>query len=285
MGQTEVVPRYHWHVVGVSARGVAHIKHGTPCQDSHVWQALPGGGVVVAVADGAGSASLSQLGSARAALAVVEWVSELMKDESPRDDAEWRAMLTAALQTAHESVLEAAKKRKVSPRELATTLIVLVATPQIAAAAQVGDGAAIVMNGNGEPVAITAPQSGEFINETLFFTSPDYLKAAQFGLWRGTVTGLGVISDGLQLLALKMPEAVPHAAFFSPLLQFLHESEDLHDAEQELRDFMASDRIRQRADDDLTLVLGALHQVQPPTAEPAYEEPARITGSENALST
>jgi hypothetical protein len=271
MGQSsEAVLRHHWHVVGISARGIAHIKQGMPCQDSHVWQALPGGAVVVAVADGAGSASLSQLGSARAALAAVEWVAELMKGEWPQDDTDWRDMLTAALETAHDSVLVAANKRKVNPRELATTLIVTVATPQLAVAAQVGDGAAIVMNGSSDPVCVTAPQSGEFINETIFFTSPGYLKAVQFGVWRGEVTGLGVISDGLQRLALKMPEAVPHAAFFSPLLQFLYESEDLHRAEQQLRDFLASDRIRQRADDDLTLVLGALHQVRdtnPPPPE------------------
>jgi hypothetical protein len=83
----------------------------------------------------------------------------------------------------------------------------------------------------------------------------------QFGLWRGDVTGLGVISDGLQRLALKMPEGTPHPAFFNPLVQFLHESVDLHDAERQLRDFLASDRNRQRADDDLTLVLGALHHL------------------------
>jgi len=279
MGQTtEVAPKYHWHVVGVSARGGAHFKQGTPCQDSHVWQALPGGAVVVAVADGAGSAALSQLGSARAALAVVEWVAELMQDEWPQTEADWRAMLTAALETAHESVLGAAKKRQVTPRELATTLIVMVATPHLTAAAQVGDGAAIVMNDAEELIAVTAPQSGEFVNETLFFTSPDYLKAVQFGFWRGPVAGLGVISDGLQLLALKMPEAVPHAAFFTPLLQFLHGSEDLHDAEQQLRGFLASDRIRERADDDLTLVLAALHhgsgEPQPAAEAPTIEESA-----------
>ena len=58
----------HWHVAGVSVRGVSHIKRGQPCQDSHVWRELPGGAVVMAVADGAGSAILSQLGSARAAI-------------------------------------------------------------------------------------------------------------------------------------------------------------------------------------------------------------------------
>jgi len=276
MGQTtEVAPLHHWHVVGVSARGVAHIKLGSPCQDSHVWRALPGGAVVVAVADGAGSAALSQLGSARAALAAVDWVAELLKGDWPRDDNDWRDMLTAALETAHDSVVGAANKRKVNLRELATTLIVLVATPQLAVAAQVGDGAAIIMNGKSDPIMITTPQVGEYINETIFFTSPDYLKAVQFGLWRGDVTGLGVISDGLQRLALKMPEGTPHPAFFNPLVQFLHESVDLHDAERQLRDFLASDRIRQRADDDLTLVLGALHHLSEAQREPT--ERARDT--------
>lgn len=261
MGQsTQVASSHHWHVVGISERGATHIKHGIPCQDSHVWRALPGGAVVVAVADGAGSASLSQLGSARAALAAVEWVAELMQGDWPQRDDEWREMLIAALETAHESVLLSAKKRQVEPRELATTLIMLVATPTMVAAAQVGDGAAVVMNNARQMLAVTAPQSGEFINETRFFTSPDYLKAVQVGIWRGEVAGLGVISDGLQLLALKMPEATPHAAFFSPLLQFLHETDDMHAAERQLREFLASDRIRQRADDDLTLVLGTLQQ-------------------------
>lgn len=272
---TEATTTRQWHMVGLSIRGVAHINHDMPCQDSHVWRALPGGAVVVAVADGAGSASLSQLGSMRAALAAVEWVTELMQDSWPRSEDEWREMLSAALQTAHESVLEAARRRQVEPRELATTLIVMVATPYGAAAAQVGDGAAIVMNSERDLLAITAPQRGEYINETLFFTSPDYLKSMQFALWQGNVAGLCVISDGLQLLALKMPDSTPHPAFFAPLLQLLEASDDMRDAEAELRNFLGSDRIRQRADDDLTLVLGTLECRKTENHASACDEPDR----------
>ena len=250
-----------------------------PCQDSHVWRELPGGAVVVAVADGAGSAALSQLGSARACLSVVEWITELLRGDWPQDDDDWRDMLTAALETAHESVLGAAQKRKVPPRELATTLIVLVATPELVVAAQVGDGASLVLSGDEQFIAVTAPQVGEFINETLFFTSSDYLKAVQFGLWRGEVAGVGVLSDGLQLLALKMPEAIPHSAFFSPLLQMMQSSADPHDTEQRLRDFLTSDRIRQRADDDLTLVLGALNANPTPEETVSTQEAAEASGT------
>ncbi len=263
----------HWHVAGVSARGIMHVKQQKPCQDSHVWRVLPGGAVIVAVADGAGSASLSQLGSARAALAAVEWVSELMKDEWPRQKTDWHDMLAAALQTAHESVLVSAKKRNVPSRELATTLIVLVATPEVAVAVQVGDGAAVVMDDTQHFIPVTVPQRGEFVNETIFFTSPDYQSAAQFGYWSGPVAGLGVLSDGLQLLALKMPDAEPHPAFFAPLMQSVSSTEDMHLAEQRLRDFMASERIQQRADDDLTLVLGTLHTPEPPR-EPMEDQHA-----------
>ena len=251
--------RTHWHVAGVSVRGVSHIKRGQPCQDSHICRELPGGALVMAAADGAGSAILSQLGSARAAIAAVEWVSELMRDTWPTTELEWRSLLTAALETAHDAVLNAAKKRQVTPRELATTLILAIATPGSVTAAQVGDGAAIARCQDDSLIAVTAPQSGEYINETVFFTSPSYLEHAQFGYWEGPVTGLSVLSDGLQLLALNMPSGTPFPAFFTPLFQYLDATEDMRQAEQQLRNFLGSPRIQQRADDDLTLVLGTLH--------------------------
>lgn len=262
----------HWHVAGVSVRGGSHIKRGQPCQDSHVWRQLPGGALVIAVADGAGTASLSQLGSARAAIAAVEWVAELMRGDWPTTADEWQALLTAALETAHESVLGVARKRQVPPRELATTLILVVVTPEVVAAVQVGDGAAVVTDAANDFYAVTAPQSGEFINETVFFTSPGYLNAAQYGFWEGRSHGIGVFSDGLQLLALRMPGGTPHPAFFTPLFEYMNSTEDIHAMEQQLREMLDSPRIQQRADDDLTLILGVWHQpVVPATEEPAVD--------------
>jgi hypothetical protein len=257
---TSGTPVTRWRVAGVSVQGVSHLKTNQPCQDSHVSRQLPGGALVIAVADGAGSAPLSQIGSARAAVAAVDWVTELMSGDWPTTEADWRALLTAALETAHESVHNLAHKRKVTPRDLATTLILTIATPKMVVTAQVGDGAAVVMTEHEEFAALTFPQRGEFVNETVFFTSPDYLAAVQFGFWHGDVAGVAAFSDGLQFLALRMPDGQPHSAFFLPLLRMLGRADDHHRAEAQLRGFLQSDRITQRADDDLTLVLATRHE-------------------------
>ncbi len=248
----------HWHVAGASVCGVSHHKSGQPCQDAHAWRELPAGGVVLAVADGAGSAALSQIGAARAAIASVDWISEQMAGRLPGTDAELSDLLLTAMQTAHEAVLATARSRQVPLREMATTLILLVALPGITAAAQVGDGAAVVMM-DGHHLAMTAPQSGEFINETSFFTSPNYLDEVQIGIRHGEVKGVAALSDGLQLLALRMPEATPHKAFFNPFFHLVAESEDMWETQHQLQSFLRSDRIKQRTDDDLTLVVATLH--------------------------
>lgn len=251
----------HWHVAGVSVRGMSHVRRGQPCQDAHFWREFPGGAMAIAVADGAGSASLSQLGAARAAVSSVDWVAELLNGNLPDQDDDWKALLMAALQTAHESVIGVADKRKVTPRDLATTLILSIVTPTIVAVVQVGDGACVVRRDDGELFAVTMPQRGEHINETFFFTAPNYMDAAQFAIWRGPVGGVATFSDGLQMLALKMPEGTPHPAFFTPLFDMVAERENTREVEEDLRIFLQSDRITERADDDLTLVVSTLHQL------------------------
>jgi hypothetical protein len=66
---------------------------------------------------------------------------------------------------------------------------------------------------------------------------------------------LALFSDGLQMLALKMPPGTPHPPFFAPLMRFVAQTRDRATAEEHLRGFLQSPRIAERADDDLTLVL------------------------------
>ena len=60
------------------------------------------------------------------------------------------------------------------------------------------------------------------------------------------------------MLALKMPEATPHAPFFSPLFRFMAQVADEAAAKEQLEAFRCSERVRERTDDDLTLLLAAL---------------------------
>ena len=119
----------------------------------------------------------------------------------------------------------------------------------------VGDGAAVVGDDTDTLMALATPHSGEYINETTFITSPEAIQTAQVGVWHGVARHIAAFSDGLQMLALKMPAGLPHAPFFMPLFHFMASMTDAADAQDQLAAFLRSPRVRERTDDDVTLLL------------------------------
>jgi serine/threonine protein phosphatase PrpC len=214
--------------------------------------------LVAAVADGAGTAELAELGAATASQAAVEAVCRgLSVAPPPADEPSWQQLLHGAVAQALGAVHQEAVSRDVSPSALATTLILLVAARDFAAAAQVGDGAAVAAGEDGNTVALTTPDTGEYLNETTFLVSPGALDRAQFRLWPSPVRHVAIFSDALDMLALKMPAGTPHGPFFSPLFRFVAHMTDQEVARDDLVAFLRSSRVRERTDDDLTLLLAA----------------------------
>jgi hypothetical protein len=242
-----------WRVVGASVRGVSHQRSGQPCQDAHSWRRV-GSLLIAAVADGAGSAPLAEVGSGVAVHAALEATSSHLEGALPADDAGWQELFGLVLQATRQAIESEAATRQCPPQELATTLLIAVVGEDFISVCQVGDGAIVIRTQDNELRAVTGPQPGEYINETTFVTSANYQSAAQFATQRGPINGLILLSDGLQMLALKMPQGTPHSAFFTPLLQFVAQAE-LSQAQSQLEGFLQSPRVTQRADDDLTLVL------------------------------
>lgn len=249
---------FQWRVVAASVRGTSHEKVGQLCQDAHQWEILPQGALVAAVADGAGSATLGKVGAIVAAQTAIETISNQTIPRSPEDEQGWQTLLTNALITARSAVEAEAVACSMSARDLATTLIIVVATPDFIAATQIGDGVAVAGDSEGNLIPLTAPQRGEYINETTFLVSPNALDTVQVNLWRGTVANIAVLSDGLQMLALEMTEGKPHVPFFSPLFNFVANVTDGAEAKEQLVAFLRSPRITERTDDDLTLLLANL---------------------------
>ena len=250
---------FDWRVLAASVRGTSHEKVGQLCQDAHHWEKLSEGVLVAAVADGAGSATLGKVGAIVATQTAVETIR--LKETVPRtseDEEGWQLLLSNALVAAKTAVEAEAVACSMTARDLATTLIIVVATPKLVAAAQVGDGVAVASDSEGNLIALTAPQRGEYINETTFLVSPNALETAQINLWHGTAANIALLSDGLQMLALEMTEGRPHAPFFSPLFHFMANVKDETEAKEQLVAFLRSPRITERTDDDLTLLLASL---------------------------
>ena len=131
----------------------------------------------------------------------------------------------------------------------------MIATPEMVAVTQVGDGLAVAKDHKGNLLALTIPDHGEYINETTFLTSPLALDTAQIKLWRDNIVNVGVLTDGLQMLALNMLIGKPHKPFFFPLFDFIENVNDQTLAKEQLVSFLGSERVTQRTDDDLTLIL------------------------------
>ncbi len=247
-----------WQVVAASICGKSHEKLGQLCQDAHHWEVLPEGVVVAAVADGAGSAVLGKVGAIVATQTAIETISSNQDMPSSSDEAGWQLRLRDALVAAKIAVEAEALACQVKARDLATTLIVAIASPSLIAAAQIGDGVIVVSDRQGNLIALTTPQRGEHINETTFLVSPNALDIAQIVLWHGATASLAIMSDGLQMLALEINQGKPHAPFFNPLFRFLAEVTDETEAEEQLVALLRSERITKLADDDLTLLVATL---------------------------
>ncbi len=240
-----------WRVIGASVQGVSHVKTGAPCQDAHAWMVLPDRTLLAAVADGAGSAVLAEVGAQLA----VQTALDCLQHAWPAQDGDWQPFFTSALRAARQRLEQEAEARECGLRDLAATLIVVVVSDEVTISAHIGDGAAVLRDEAGALHLLATPQSSEYVNETTFLVSADYLSAAQFTIWQGRAQYVALFSDGLQRLALQMPLGKPHAPFFAPLFQFAAQAGE--NADEQLAAFLRSPRITARADDDLTLVLAA----------------------------
>jgi hypothetical protein len=247
-----------WRVVAASVGGTSHLKNNQLCQDAHHWQILPDNVLVAAVADGAGSAVSGKVGAMVAVEAAIENISVKQLTRRTLDDEQVRSVLNDAIIAAKLAVEDEAAACDKQPQDLATTLIITIATPELAAVVQIGDGMAVAKDRIGNLLALTMPDNGEYINATTFLTSPNALDTAQMRIWREAIVNVGVLSDGLQMLALNMAVGEPHKPFFFPLFDFAANADDKAAAKEQLVKFLRSDRITQRTDDDLTLIIAAL---------------------------
>jgi uncharacterized protein YerC len=250
---------FNWNVAAASVQGTSHIKRSQPCQDACYWVVLDDNVLIAAVADGAGSVSMSEVGSTLAVQTAVEEIQERAERlKTLKNQEDWSDFFQDICHLTL-NVLEAeANFLQVDKRELSTTLILVVATPNLIATAQIGDGAVVMRDALDKITGLTNPNVEEFLEFTTFLTSPKALDSIQIGFWEGQVTQLAMFSDGLQLLALKMPEGKPHEPFFVPLFQAIAQEPDMDEMNKGLTKFLVSDRVTSKADDDLTLLIANL---------------------------
>jgi hypothetical protein len=207
---------------------------------------------------------------ARAVDVLSERVHGHLARESPvSDEAGWRAVMDEVLRASRAAVRKEAEARGVPVRELASTLLVVLLGPDVTVAVQVGDGAAVVRSGEGTLDMLARPQRGEYQNEVTFLTSSGAKASAQFAYRPGPVQAVACLTDGLELLAFEGPARAPFAPFFRPLFDFFTAQADAEAARTALEATLTDHRVRDRTEDDVTLVV----TTRQPGAAPEVTEP------------
>ena len=248
-----------WRVLGASVPGVSHLASGTECQDNHAAIQLDDGTLILAVADGAGSAARAADGATCAVDTAVELArTRLLEDGYPSSDAAWQQFLRTLLedtrialgQLAGVNVLEDHDATALEP--YATTLLLAVVTPACVAAAQVGDGAIVARLPGDTYETLTVPVHGRYVNETAFLTEAEYQLDSQYVVRPvDTITGLLLFTDGMERLLLQMPGAAPFVPSLKPVFTFA----DASDASgEDLEQFLYSPRVCERTTDDKTML-------------------------------
>jgi Protein phosphatase 2C len=241
-----------WHVVAASVTGEAHLKQGKGNEDAYCLASRLNGALVLAVADGAGSASCGAEGAELATTCFISFLSELTL---PTTEESWQVLMLETIQHVHNALETHAISQQKEPRDFACTLLVAVLTPSYIAALQVGDGAIVGMN-DGTAIRLTHAAHGEYASETIFVTSQDYLEHCScLVIPSETLTGIALLTDGLEPVAMNLQTDEPFLPFFTPLFQFACNEKESHEKSQALTSFLASERLKKRTHDDKTLVL------------------------------
>jgi len=249
-----------WRHIAHSLQGSFHTAKGGSCQDSNrveVLGAESNGTLIACVADGAGSAKHSEEGSKLACDSIVQSAISYLESNDSFDEFDEEV----ALRWCDESrmaIQRDADGRNCKVRELATTLCVAILSQGRSIFFQIGDGA-IVLENNGIYGVVFWPQSGEYANSTNFLTAENYQQHLEFSTAQDCFSGVALLTDGLERLALLFESETPHPPFFDPLFKALRKTDDLESLGLELHRFLQSESVESRSDDDKTLILVAKH--------------------------
>lgn len=232
--------------VAAAVRGRAHEATGTPCQDvcavgvgeTRAWLAL---------ADGAGSCAQA-LHGARAVVACANaflWRNRARLGRPEARQALW--------ETLRQALADEAESRACAVKDLGSTFLTVQVWSGRFVAFHLGDGVIGCLRADGTLETVSAPENGDFCNQTWLTTSADapaHLRMVEGPL--GDIVAFFALSDGAAE-ALWRPEGGRFAPALRILADYLRDS-GTSAARQLLRTFLSED-VRARTDDDASFAL------------------------------
>jgi len=211
--------------------------------------------LVACVADGAGSSKYSNEGSAIVCGTIEENAHKYFEEHGGFDNLD-REDVVKWCDDARDQIDIECTLRDCEAREFATTLCVAILTSSKSYFFQIGDGA-ITLGSRGAYGVVFWPQSGEYANSTNFITAKRYSEYLEFVAVPSSFSEVALFTDGIERLALLFDSQTPHPPFFEPLFRTLEVTEDFEKLSKDLGQFLMSESVKSRSDDDKSLILAS----------------------------
>ena len=251
-----------WKVITRSSIGTSHQQLNLPCQDYGRYLLLDGNILIGAIADGAGSAKYAEIGakttvdeSLRFLQAIHAEAAQDLPTNDPLSEEQAKLLFSQLIESVRSRLSIVATEMEGNLRDLASTLLVFIATPHWLAGMQIGDGFMVIRDKNEAYRLLFQPDKGEYINETTFVTSDHAIDTLQVKVLTEVPTFICAATDGVERVSLNLVQWMPFAPFFEPLETYLQETENPEEEDDYLNAFLNSDRLNARTTDDKTLLL------------------------------
>ena len=249
----------NWKYFYATEKGTSHIANNTSRQDNYsitTFKASRTRYLISVVADGAGSASKSDISSSF----ICEFFTNKMKNWLRKHNiADFKKEIAYSWINLLHQVLDKAVKDGVttSRREFASTFLFCVLSDKGNLFMQIGDGA-ISVEKNGILDCVFKPQNGEYINTTHFITEDNFKKYLMFEQNKDEIRKVAMHTDGIETIALDMQNMKPHIPFFTPFFNILIKTKNNGENKvlsKNLSEFLNSERVNKMTNDDKTLVV------------------------------
>ena len=211
-----------WRHLAASVQGASHVRSGVPCQDFSAAADLPERGLLLACADGAGSARQAEVGAETACRALVEAVNRFA-DTGGRIDT--LTMDTAAtwLDAVRAAIQPQADAESLPTREFACTLVAALVVRPRRRSCRSGT-APSRPTAAASPRSAFRPEQGD-VNTTYFVTGADAHQRLRLEVRTTPVHDVALFTDGLQHIALRYETRLPHQPFFDSMFARLRTDE------------------------------------------------------------
>ena len=249
----------NWKTIGESVIGTSHNTAGGTCEDNVRYRVTKdkfGDDVMICVAsDGAGSAKYASWASA---FATKEGIGILSLISQEPDRVQERDIF-GMVEDIYDVLAWEAEQKKVDIHEYSCTLLGCFIAKHKSIFFQIGDGAIVRNDGSDFYTPVWWPHNGEYQNTTAFIVDDRNLANLNILVLDEPVHEVAVFTDGLQMLALNMEDRNAHQPFFADMFRYLRLADDtpkLDILDRKLTEYLESEAVNNRTDDDKTLFLG-----------------------------